>query len=80
MNTDTQILEELVEAVNSPDWWAISITVVNALIMVWLGWKQYKLQQQQKKVQEYEVYRMLYAMIKESDWCIGSYLLNVYII
>ena len=46
--------------------------------MIWLGWKQYKLQQQQKKVQEYEVYRMLYAMIKESDWCIGSYLLNVY--
>lgn len=78
MNSNDQILQELVDAVNSPDWWAISITVVNALIMVWLGVKQYKLQQQQKKVQEYEVYRMLYAMIKESDWCIGSYLLNVY--
>lgn len=78
MDYEPKILKELVESVNSPDWWAISITVVNALIMVWLGVKQYKLQQQQKKVQEYEVYRTLYAMIMESDWCIGSYLLNVY--
>ena len=52
MDTNTQILQELVEAVNRPDWWAIGITVVNALIMVWLGWKQYKLQEEQSKSQE----------------------------
>ena len=42
------------ETVNRPDWWTIGITAVNAVIMVWLGWKQYKLQKQQNKIQEYQ--------------------------
>ena len=72
-------LTRLIEAVNSPDWWAIGITVVNALIMVWLGVKQYRLQQQQTyiqeyqtklqerqtKHQEYEIYRDLYKTISD---------------
>lgn len=41
MDYETKIyLDKLIEAVeelNSPDWWAIGITVVNALIMIWLG-------------------------------------------
>ena len=44
MDYETKILlNKLVEAVDSPDWWAIGITIVNALIMAWLGWRQYKL-------------------------------------
>lgn len=53
MDYETKIyLEKLIEAVNSTDWWSIGITAVNALIMFWLGWRQYKLQQQQLKLQE----------------------------
>ena len=74
MDTNIQIHQELVEAVNSPDWWSIGITVVNALIMIWLGVKQYrlqhqqtKLQEQQTKTQEYAVYRNLFSIINEAD-------------
>ena len=42
-------LVEEVEKLNEPDWWVIGITVVNALIMVWLAWRQYQLQKQQVK-------------------------------
>ena len=56
-------LVDEVEKLNSPDWWVIGITVVNALIMAWLGWRQYKLQQQQTKIQEHEVYKSLYSLI-----------------
>ena len=51
MDYETKILlnrlAEEVEQLNEPDWWVIGITVVNALIMAWLGWRQYKLQKQQ---------------------------------
>ena len=75
------ILQDLIEAVeklDGPDWWAISITVANALIMIWLGWKQYMIQKEQKKVQEYDTYKLLYALIKESNWNIKSFILSVY--
>ena len=45
-------LELLAENATNPDWWSIGITVVNAAIMIWLGWKQNELQQQQLKLQE----------------------------
>ena len=48
-------LVDEVEKLNSPDWWAIGITVVNALMMVWLAWRQYKLQQRQTKQQEWNI-------------------------
>ena len=79
MDTNTQILQELVEAVNRPDWWAIGITVVNALIMVWLGWKQYKLQEEQSKSQEYAIYRKLYELVKTMDGLIKKHLYDTYI-
>lgn len=53
-------LIEAVEELNSPDWWTIGITVVNALIMIWLGWKQYKLQEQQYKLARYDENIALY--------------------
>ena len=78
MDYETKILlNRLVEEVgelNSPDWWVIGITVVNALIMAWLGWGQYKLQQRQTKLQEqqilqqeYDIYSKLYKLVKRAD-------------
>ena len=67
-------LEQLIEAVNGPDWWVIGITIVNAAIMAWLGWRQYllqrqqtKLQEQQVRQQEYEIYQRLYKIVQEMD-------------
>ncbi|MBQ8735954.1 MAG: hypothetical protein IJY75_08300 [Bacteroidaceae bacterium] len=67
-------LAEEVEKLNSPDWWIIGITVVNALIMIWLGWRQDKLQQRQTELQkqqilqqEYEIYSQLYKLVKKAN-------------
>ena len=78
MTPETQILQELVETVNRPDWWTIgitsAITIINAAIMVWLGVKQYQLQKQQTKLQErqtkqqeYDIYRRLYRNLRHGE-------------
>ena len=67
MDYETKILlnrlVDEVEKLNSPDWWVIGITVVNAVLMLWLGWRQFKLQKQQTKIQEYELYRRMYNCV-----------------
>ena len=78
MTPETQILQELVEAiknldipaeaVNRPDWWTIGITsvitIINAAIMVWLGVKQYQLQKQQTKLQERQTKQQEYDIYR----------------
>lgn len=82
MTNETQIyLDNLIEAVeklDSPDWCAIGITAVNALIMIWLGWKQYTLQKQQTNAQEFSTYRNLYNVIKEANFQIDNFLANLW--
>lgn len=52
MTTETQILKELVEAVSRPDWWAIGITAVNAVIVIVLTFWQLCLNKRQTQIQE----------------------------
>ena len=85
MTTETQILQELVEAVSRPDWWAIGITAVNAVIMAWLAWRQVRLQRQQTKLQEqqirqqeYAIYSQLYKLVRSSNIEINNFLDNVH--
>ena len=78
------LLNNLIDEVgrlNDPDWWVIGITIVNALIMAWLGWRQYKLQQRQTKLQEqqtlhqeYDIYSRLYKLVKSADLEIDHFL------
>lgn len=70
-------LVEAVEELNSPDWWTIGITVVNALIMIWLGWKQYKLQEQQNKLARYDENIALYNNIKRIHWYVQYVFRNI---
>lgn len=85
MENETNILlSELVEAVSRPDWWAIGITIVNALIMAWLAWRQYMLQKQQTKLQEqqirqqeYEIYSKLYKLVKNANYEIDDFLESI---
>lgn len=63
MDCETNIvINRLIEEVgelNSPDWCTIIITsiitIINAGFMAWLGWRQYKLQQRQTKLQEQQI-------------------------
>jgi hypothetical protein len=78
------VLSELIDAIRRPDWWTIGITVVNAAIMVWLGWRQYKLQQQQTELQkrqteaqEYEIYKRLYLLLLNANNEIDEFLNNL---
>ncbi len=56
MTTETQILQELIEAVSRPDWWSVIATfvaaAVAAVITYVLGKRQNRLQKQQLKIQE----------------------------
>lgn len=86
MEQETQVvLSELIKVISRPDWWTIGITVVNAAIMVWLGWRQYKLQQQQTELQkrqteaqEYEIYRRLYLLVSNANNEIDEFLNNLF--
>ena len=76
--------EELIDALNGPDWWSIGITIVNALIMVWLGISQYKLQkrqtelqQRQTEAQEYEIYKRLYMLLVQVHNEVNEFMRNV---
>lgn len=69
MDYEIKILfNRLIDVIDTPDWYTIIITsiitIINAIIMIWLGWKQYKLQQKQVKHEEYDLYRQMYNCIK----------------
>jgi DNA polymerase elongation subunit (family B) len=82
MDYETKILlnrlVDEVEKLNSPDWWIIGITVVNALIMAWLGWRQYKLQQRQTGALEDDLYRKLAHTIKEIHYEVKNVMYEFY--
>lgn len=68
MDYEIKILfNRLIDVIDTPDWYTIIITsiitIINAIIMIWLGWKQYKLQQKQVKHEEYDLYRQMYNCI-----------------
>lgn len=76
--------EELIDVLDGPDWWNIGITIVNALIMVWLGISQYKLQkrqtelqQRQTEAQEYEIYKRLYMLLVQVHNEVNEFMHNV---
>ena len=53
MDYETKILlNKLIKAVNSPDWWVIGITIVNALIVIGLTIWQLCLNRRQTQIQE----------------------------
>ena len=76
--------EQLIDALDGPDWCSIGITIVNAMIMVWLGISQYKLQkrqtelqQRQTEAQEYEIYKRLYMLLVQVHNEVNEFMHNV---
>lgn len=72
------MLNNLADAVSNTDFWTIGITFVNALIMIWLGWNQYKLQKRQTEAQEYYIYRKLYKLLINANREIDKFLYDLW--
>ena len=72
MDYETKLyLDNLIEAIKSPDWWIIILTAINIGAFVFVAYTQIKLQKQQtqlqkqqSKAQEYEIYKQMYISIK----------------
>ena len=73
MDYETKILlNKLVDAIDSPDWWAIVLTAINTIAVVVIAFMQIKIQTQQTKLQkrqaetqEYELYKKMASIIKK---------------
>jgi hypothetical protein len=86
MDYETKIylnnLIEVVEKLDNPDWWTIgvtsAITIVNAAIMIWLGYNQYKLLKRQTEAMEFGTYRDLYDIVKDANFQIDNFLDNLW--
>ena len=70
MDYETKLyLDNLIEAIKSPDWAIIGLTVVNIVFMIWLGFRQNRLQKQQKSKQAYENYKPIFELLKSVNSC-----------
>ena len=78
MTTETQILQELVEAVSNPAWWSVIATffaaIVAARITSKFSKRQNKLQERQIRAQEYEVYKRLYMLLGNANREIDNFI------
>ena len=75
MDYETQIyLNNLIDAIKSPDWAIVVLTAINIGFMIWLGIRQNNLQKQQVRSQDYALYQQLYTCIKDINKLIDTYL------
>lgn len=78
MDNETKILiEKLIEAIDSPDWWIIILTVINIIAFIFVAITQIKLQKQQVQQQEYAIYRQMYINIDNIDTFAQTFLQKV---
>lgn len=70
--------EELIDAINKPDWWIICITVINVAFMVCLGIKQNQLQKRMNLLSVYESYMGVYKIICEVEDSAKGMLVDIY--
>lgn len=76
MDYESKILfNRLIEAIDSPDGLTIALTIINTIavvviagVQIWMQWQQTKLQKRQTEAQEYELYRKLACIIKETHF------------
>lgn len=71
-------LELLAENASNPDWWSIGITVVNAAIMIWLGWNQHKLQKRQTEAIDYDTRKRLFVLLNNANTEIDNFLYDLW--
>lgn len=86
MDYETKIyLDKLIEAVDSPDWWMIVLTIINVGAFIIVAYTQYKqqkyqirLQEQQTKLMDYDINKQLYSVIKDIDELSDTIIVRIY--
>ena len=64
MDYETKILfDRLIEAIDSPDWWTIALTIINTIAVIGIAIVQIRMQKRQTKLQEHDMYKKLYSLI-----------------
>ena len=64
--------------ITNPDWWIVLFTAISTIAVIVIAVVQIRIQRQQIKVQEYEIYRKLYHSIKQSNAIINSFVFEVW--
>lgn len=81
MNYETKIyLDKLIEAVdklNSPDWWTISLTIINTIAVIIIACVQIRIQIKQNKLARYNENIELYNNVKKIHWYIQYIFMDV---
>ena len=60
-------MERFVDFITNPSWWSVILSAVSAIAVIVIAVVQIRIQRQQAKAQEYELYRRIYAYIWELD-------------
>lgn len=81
MDYETKIyLDKLIEAVdklNSPDWWTISLTIINTIAVIIIACVQIRIQIKQNKLARYNENIELYNNVKKIHWYIQYIFMDV---
>ena len=60
-------MEKFVDFITNPAWWGVILSVISTIAVIVIAVVQIRIQRQQAKAQEYELYRRIYAYIWELD-------------
>lgn len=71
------LLNRLVEAIDSPDWWIIALTIINTIAVIGIAYMQIRIQRQQTKMQEHKMYKDLYSLLSSIHGIGGSTIHNI---
>lgn len=78
-------LIEVVEKLDSPDWWIIVLTIINIGAFIFVAYTQIKLQKQQTqlqkqqvKAQEYDIYKTMFSIVEDANDVANKLLNSLY--
>ena len=70
-------MERFVDFITSPSWWSVILSAVSAIAVIVIAVVQIRLQRQQIKQQDYELYRRMYTQVFEMDFFNKTILLRI---
>lgn len=78
MDYETKLyLDKLIEAVDSPDGWAIALTCINVIAIIVIAYVQICIQKKQKAMQMYEQFRSTLELLTSIEDLANSIIYNI---
>ena len=71
-------MEKFYDFITNPDWWIVLFTLTSTIAVIVIAVVQTRIQKQQAKAQEYELYKELYVIIQNTDWFIEGFIVSIY--